>query len=52
MSNYAKAIKEMLKNGETIENLSKANHIALDTNKINLNEFLEAAKVLAEAFLK
>ena len=52
MSNYAKAVAEMLKRGESVENLNKANHIALEAKKITVKEFCEAAQVLANAYLK
>lgn len=51
MKKYAKAIQELLKQGETIEDLNQANHIALETRKITLDEFREAAQILAQAFL-
>lgn len=52
MSNYAKAYREMLKDGTSIEELNSANHLALETGKITLKEFQEAAKVLAMEILK
>ena len=52
MTNYAKAVKEFLKKGETIENLNKANHIALENGSITLKEFQEVAQILAKEFLK
>jgi hypothetical protein len=47
MSNYAKAYKEMVKKGTSIEELNTANHLALETGKITLKEFQEAARILA-----
>ena len=52
MTNYAKAVKEFLKKGETIENLNKVNHMALENGDITLKEFQEAARILAKEFLK
>lgn len=52
MTNYAKAMKEMLKKGESLEDLNKANHIALETKQITMKEFQEAAQILAAEILK
>ena len=52
MSNYAKAFKVMIKKGESLENLSNANKLALETGKITLAEYQEAARVLVKEFLK
>lgn len=52
MSNYAKAFEVMIKNGEKLEDLNRANHLALESRKITLAEFQEAARVLVKEFLK
>lgn len=51
MTNFAKAVEEMLKKGETVENLNKAIHIALDLKSISMKEFREAARVLAKEII-
>ena len=52
MTNYAKAYKELIKQGTSLEDLSNANHLALETKQISLEEFMEAARILAAEFLK
>lgn len=52
MTNYAKAFEVLLKQGETLENLNTANHLALERNEITLKEFQEAAQILVREFLK
>ncbi len=52
MTNYAKAFEVLLKQGETLENLNTANHLALERNEITLKEFQEAAQILAKEILK
>ena len=52
MSNYAKAYKEMIRKGESLEDLNRANHLALEMKQITLAEFMEAARVLAKEILK
>ena len=52
MTNYAKAFEVLLKQGETIENLNTANHLALERKEITLKEFQEAAQILVREFLK
>lgn len=52
MSDYAKAYEVMIKRGETLEDLNRANHLALESGKISLAEFQEAAQVLAREILK
>ena len=52
MSNYAKAYREMIQQGTSIEDLNAANHIALETGKITMKEFQEAARILALEILK
>jgi len=52
MSDYAKAYEVMIKNGESLEDLNRANHIALESGKISMAEFQEAARVLVKEILK
>lgn len=52
MTNYAKAVEELLQKGETIEDLSRANHLAIEQGAITLKQFQEAARILAREFLK
>lgn len=52
MSNYAKAYKEMIKQGTSLEELNAANHLALEMKKITMQEFQEAARILAAELLK
>ena len=52
MSNYAKAYREMIKQGESFENLNAANHLALEAGQITMIEFQEAARILAVEILK
>lgn len=52
MSDYAKAYKVMIKRGETLENLNAANHLALERKEITLEQFMEAARILAAELLK
>ena len=52
MSNYAKAFEVMIKKGESLEDLNRANHMALESGKITMAEFQEAARVLVKEFLK
>jgi len=47
MPDYAKAYQEMIKQGESLEDLNMANHFALENGLITLEEFLKAARVLA-----
>lgn len=47
MPDYAKAYQEMIKQGESLEDLNRANHFALENGLITLEEFLKAARVLA-----
>ena len=48
---YAEAYRFMLKQGKSPEELNDANHIALDRGMISLEQFMAAAKVLAETIL-
>ena len=52
MTDYAKAYKTLIKNGESLEDLNRANHIALEAGKITMAEFQEAANLLALEILK
>ena len=52
MSDYAKAYEVMIKKGESLEDLNRANHIALESGKITMAEFQEAARVLVKEILK
>ena len=48
---YADAYRVMLKQGKTPEELNQANHIALERKMITLEQFIAAARVLAETIL-
>ena len=48
---YAGAYRVMLQQGKTAEELNRANHIALERGMITLDQFIAAAKVLAETIL-
>lgn len=48
---YVKAMKEMLKAGRTIEEVSNANHIALQNGLIGQKHFMAAAQMLVKEFL-
>lgn len=49
---YADAYRVLLKQGKTPEELNTANHFALETGRITLDQFMAAARVLAETILK
>ncbi len=49
---YAAAFEKMLHTGHGIEELNKANHIALELKQITLAHFQAAAKVLAAEIMK
>ena len=49
---YAKAMEILVKRGDSIDELNDANHYALKTGQITLEEFQAAARVLAEEILK
>lgn len=49
---YVKAFEQLLQNGETVEQLNKANHIALEKRLITLDQFQAAAQVLAKEIMK
>ena len=51
VTEYTKAIKEMIKL-EGLEAANVANHKALETGLINLEQFQAAAKILAREILK
>lgn len=48
---YVKAMEEMLKVGHTIEEVSNANHIALESGLISRKHFMAAAQMLVKAYL-
>lgn len=48
---YTEAYKAMLMQGTSIEELNNANHLALETKQITLEQFQAAARVLAKAYL-
>lgn len=50
--NYVKAMEILVKRGDSLEDLSSANHYALAQGLISLKEFQAAARVLAEEFLR
>jgi len=52
MSDYAKAYKEMIRKGVSLEDLNRANHLALEMKQITMAEFQEAAQVLVKEILK
>ncbi len=49
---YAEAVKVLLMAGHSVEELNKANHIALEKKQIGLEHFQAAARVLAAEILK
>lgn len=51
VSEYTKAIKMMI-DLEGLESANVANHKALETGLINLEQFQAAARILAAEFLK
>lgn len=52
MSDYAKAYKILIKQGTSLEDLNAANHLALERKEITLEQFMEAARILAAELLK
>ena len=52
MSNYAKAFKELIKQGTALNDLANANRMALQAERITMDEYIEAANILVKEFLK
>ena len=49
---YAKAMEILVRRGDNLDDLNSANHYALEHGHITMEEFQEAARVLAKEILK
>ena len=51
-TSYAKAMEILVRRGDNLDDLNKANHYALEHKQITMEQFHAAARVLVKEILK
>lgn len=49
---YANAMEILVRRGDNLDDLNKANHYALEQGHITMEEFMAAARILAKEILR